>query len=398
MLLAVVFIAVTLAVVASVVAPLVRKSGPVPARAAFDRGVYRAQLAELERDVARGLIQREEEASARLEIERRLLASAAGTETVAPPSAIGPILAVVLALAIPSVAALVYLARGSPGLPDHPVAEASRQPSPATDANVPGHADFAAAVVRLEQQLKEHPEDTEKWLLLARSQAEIGNWQKSADAYRKVIGQNGADADVYAGYGEMLVMLAQGVVTPAARSAFENGLRQDPSETVARYYLALGDAQSGNVLEAIEAWRKLAADLPADSNMREEIKRRIDQAAQSAGIEAPALPPAAQGAAPDSSQSGKTAPAPTDQDMAAAQSMSPEERLAMIRSMVARLAERLKSEPNDLDGWLRLGRAYSVLGQRSDAIDAYEHADRLLAPESKEHSAIATAITELKGQ
>ena len=404
MLLAVVLMLVTLVVVASVVAPLVRKSGPAPARAAFDRAVYRAQLAELERDMARGVIKREEQASARLEVERRLLASASEKATTAPPSATGPVLAVVLALAIPSVAALVYLSRGSPGLPDRPVAAASSPAAPpAADANVPGHADFAAAVVKLEQQLKEHPEDTEKWLLLARSQAEIGNWQKSVDAYRQVIAQNGANAEVYAGYGEMLVMLAQGVVTPAARTAFESGLKQEPSEMVSRYYLALGDAQAGNVPQAIEAWQKLAADLPADSNMRGEIKRRIDQAAQSAGIAAPALPPPAAGAAVESGSaatgdaaSGSAPPGPTAQDMAAAQNMSPEDRLAMIRSMVARLAERLKTEPNDLDGWLRLGRAYGVLGQRDDAIDAYEHADKLVPSGNSQHGEIAAAIAALK--
>src|SRR5690349_285412 len=140
--LAVVLLVLTLVVVASVVAPLVRKPRPAPARAAFDRAVYRAQLTELERDVSRGVIKREEEASARLEIERRLLTSASGKDAAAPPSAAGPVLAVVLALAIPSVAALVYLARGSPGLPDRPSAEASAsQPSQGDAANVPGHAD-----------------------------------------------------------------------------------------------------------------------------------------------------------------------------------------------------------------------------------------------------------------
>src|SRR5579859_2975344 len=399
--LAVVLMVLTLVVVASVVIPLVRKPRPAPARAAFDRAVYRAQLAELERDVARGVIKREEEASARLEVERRLLASAAGQETAAAPSVTGPVLAVVLALAIPAVASLVYLTRGSPGLSDRPqaAAQASSQPAQGDTANVPGHADFAAAVVKLEQQLKEHPEDTEKWLLLARSQAEIGNWQKSADAYRQVIAQNGANAEVYAGYGEMLVMLGQGVVTPSARSAFEAGLKQEPTEMVSRYYLALGDAQAGNVQQAIAAWQKLAADLPADSNMRDEIKRRVEQAAQSAGIEAPSLPaPAAAAAAtpPGPAQTGAAAPGPTAQDMAAAQDMSPEDRLAMIRSMVARLADRLKSEPNDLDGWLRLGRAYGVLGQRDDAIDAYEHADKLLPAGSNQHGEIAAAIATLK--
>jgi len=316
------------------------------------------------------------------------------------PSATGPVLAVVLALSIPAVASLVYLARGSPSLPDHPQAD-TRTAAPSTASDVPGHADFAAVVVKLEQQLKEHPDDTEKWLLLARSQAEIGNWQKSADAYRRVIDQKGANAEVFAGYGEMLVMIAQGVVTPAARTAFETASKQDSTEIVSRYYLALGDAQGGSVQPAIDGWQKLAADLPADSNMRGEIKRRIEEAARAAGIAPPPFPPPAQAtsetAAADMGASSEASPdpGPSAQDVAAAQSMSADDRQAFIRSMVARLAERLKSEPNDLEGWLRLGRAYGVLGQRDEAIDAYRHADGLLPSDSNRHAEIAADIAAL---
>jgi cytochrome c-type biogenesis protein CcmH len=84
--------------------------------------------------------------------------------------------------------------------------------------------------------------------------------------------------------------------------------------------------------------------------------------------------------------------------MAAAQSMSAADREAMIRSMVGRLADRLKSEPNDLDGWLRLGRAYGVLGERDQAVDAYEHADRLLPAGSNQHGEITAAIAALKAK
>jgi cytochrome c-type biogenesis protein CcmH len=259
-------------------------------------------------------------------------------------------------------------------------------------------------VVRLEQQLKDQPDDTEKWLLLARSQAEIGNWQQSADAYRRVIDQKGANAEVFAGYGEMLVMIAQGIVTPAARAAFETALKQDSTEMVSRYYLALGDAQAGSVQPAIDAWQKLAADLPADSNMRDEIKRRIEEAARVAGNAPPPFPPPAQGtsetgaAEMGASSALSPAPGPTAQDVAAAQSMSADDRQTFIRSMVARLAERLKSEPNDLEGWLRLGRAYGVLGQRDDAIDAYRHADGLLPSDSNRHAEIAAAIAALSAK
>lgn len=46
-------------------------------------------------------------------------------------------------------------------------------------------------------------------------------------------------------------------------------------------------------------------------------------------------------------------------------------------AMVSRLAKRLESEPNDVQGWLMLGRSYTALGQLPLAQRAYQRADRL---------------------
>lgn len=125
----------------------------------------------------------------------------------------------------------------------------------------------------------------------------------------------------------------------------------------------------------------------------------MDEVARAAGLTAPAVPPPAQaaaGPAPSGAPGAAAPPGPTAQDVAAAQDMSANDRQAMIRSMVARLAERLQSEPNDLEGWMRLGRAYGVLGERDKAIDAYEHADRLLPPGADQHREVTAAIAALK--
>ena len=60
-------------------------------------------------------------------------------------------------------------------------------------------------------------------------------------------------------------------------------------------------------------------------------------------------------------------PGPSATDVDAASRMSPEQRETMVRGMVARLAERLKQDGSDVDGWLRLLRAYMVLGDREQA-------------------------------
>ena len=59
--------------------------------------------------------------------------------------------------------------------------------------------------------------------------------------------------------------------------------------------------------------------------------------------------------------------------------MSDDDRREMIRGMVARLAERLHGNGADIDGWLRLVRAYTVLGDRAKAKDAAAEAKRALS-------------------
>jgi cytochrome c-type biogenesis protein CcmH len=361
MLLALAIAAVTLVVVATVVLPLMKGARAAPERAAFDRAVYRDQLKELERDRARGLIDGDEAAAARLEIERRLLA-ADRPPAAAVPSAGSPVLAVALALLLPAAAAGIYLALGAPNVPDEPYA--ARGPERALASAQGQHRDIAGAMAALEKELAAHPDDAEKWLLLGRSAATQGQWQKSADAYQKALVLTKNRPDVASAYGEMLVFAADGIVTPRAQEAFTAALARAPKDMAARYYLALAEAQAGNAQAAIDAWQKLAVDI-SDPELRDRLRARITETADSAGITPPKLAAAA------------TPAGPSAEDEARAAQMTPEQRQQMIRGMVDGLAAKLKADPEDLDGWLRLARAYTVLGERDKAADAYEQAARL---------------------
>jgi cytochrome c-type biogenesis protein CcmH len=360
MLLALALAAMCLVVVATVVLPLMKGTRPPPERGDFDKAVYRDQLRELERDVARGLIDAGEAASARLEIERRLLAADA-VEAPAPRRQTGsPALAVVLALLLPAAAALIYLGIGAPGVPDDPYAARRQERAQAAAGD---HSDLEKTAATLEQRLKAEPGNADDWLLLARSEAALSHWQKGADAYQQALRLTQDRPDIAASYGEMLVIAAGGIVTPDAQHAFNTAIGKDPGNAEARYYLALGEAQAGHATTAIAAWQKLAAEQPADSPLRGELKTRIAEAAREAGIAAPDLAPPAAG--------------PSAAQMAEAARMTPEQRQQMIRSMVEGLAAKLKSDPGNLDGWLRLGRAYTVLGERDKAAEAYDHAATL---------------------
>jgi cytochrome c-type biogenesis protein CcmH len=372
MLFIIVFAAVALAATLALCLPLLTGVSALPERGQFDRAVYRDQLKELERDVARGVLSGAEAETTRLEIQRRLLGADGGSSARTMRFGRSPGLAAVVGGLVLCGAVVLYLQLGAPFLPDAPYASRAKPGAPSADAG-PGHLDMRAAAARLEQKLKQDPNNAADWVLYARTESMLGDWEKAGDAYHHAIDLGDTTADVYAGLGEMLVLSMGGIVTPAAHDAFEKTLAADPKNEVARYYLALADAQAGEEKRAIDAWVSLAADLPEDSPIREQIANGIQQAAKEGGVTAPPMPKGV--AEPPSAVAA--AGGPTQDQMAAAAQMTPAQRAEMIRGMVAQLAAKLQARPDDPDGWMQLGRAYAVLGDLNKAGDAYEHAAKL---------------------
>ncbi|MGE0420225.1 MAG: c-type cytochrome biogenesis protein CcmI [Acetobacteraceae bacterium] len=344
-----------------IVLPLMNRTRTVPPRTLFDQAVYRDQLRELDRDVARGLLTDDEAQSARLEIQRRLLAAAPDPAAANPaqaerPARPSPVLALMVVLMVGGGSVAMYsLMPGQP--PRTPVAG---EPDPARQE------EMRRLVGQLKERLAKEPNSTEGWRLYARATAGMGEWDEAAAAYQRLMALGDASADTQAAYGEILVAKAQGIVTPEARKAFEAVVARDPANGMARFYLALAAGQGGEPKRAIDLLQALAADLPEGSPERTEIARRIAAFAKNAGIEPPKM------------ASGRPAePGPDAATAAAAAQLPPAERQAMIRGMVNRLAEKLEKDPSDLDGWLRLGRARAVLGESDKAADAYEKAAAL---------------------
>jgi cytochrome c-type biogenesis protein CcmH len=357
------------------VLPLLRRTRPTVERGEFDRAVYRDQLRELDRDVGRGVLTATEAASARLEIQRRL--RAADTRSAdSPParSSHSPILASLVALLVAGGAVAVYMVLGAPRIADTPFS--SRQavagetqggalaPSGLTD---PGQHDLAQALDKLAAKLKTDPDNADGWLLFARTAGSIRRWDDAATAYRRLIALGRTDPDIQAGYGETLTLQADGIVTPTAHDAFVAAIKAEPRNDVARYYLGLAAGQAGDPELAIKEFQTLLAEIPEDSPMREEIGKRIGEAAKAANLLMPEL--------------AKGTPAepqdPEEATMNAAAAMPEAAQKEMIAGMVAKLAARLQTEPKDADGWMRLGRAYIVQGERDKAANAYKKAAEL---------------------
>jgi cytochrome c-type biogenesis protein CcmH len=162
----------------------------------------------------------------------------------------------------------------------------------------------------------------------------------------------------------MLTLQADGIVTPAAHAAFAAAVQAETGNDVARYYLGLAAGQAGEPEKAISEFQTLLAEIPEDSPMRAEIAKRIAEAAKAAGL---AMPQLAKGTPPEAQD-------PDDAAVDAASAMPTGAQKDMIAAMVAKLAARMVAEPGDVDGWMRLARAYVVMGERDKGADAYERA------------------------
>ena len=328
---------------------------------ASDVVIYRDQLHEIERDRASGTIGTAEADAARVEVSRRLLAAA---DAQAPPAA-DPALrlrhrrwtAVAAFVVIPLGAICVYLVLGSPNLPGQPLAQRFAAPA---DAN-----SVAGLIARVETHLERNPDDGRGWDVVAPIYMRLGRFDDAIRAYRSALKLEGETADRQASLGEALAGAAGGVITTDAKGAFERALVLDKSNPRAQFYLGLAAEQDGRASEAVDRWQSLIAHAPADAPwlayVREALARVEPSRAQTQGSGAPA-------------GSG-----PSAQDVASAAEMSPSERDQMVRGMVERLAARLSADGSDVEGWLRLMRAYVVLGELGKARAAAADARRALA-------------------
>lgn len=354
--------------------PLARPAAtPAPAPRSYDIAVYRDQLAEIERDVGRGLLTPDAAAAARLEIERRLLAAARPEPAAGAPSGgRRPTLAAAIAFGLPLLALGLYLALGSPGLPALPFAERAAQT---------GQPDALGPLAeRLAKKLQGQPNDPDGWVLLGQTYQQLARVADAAAAYGQAIAHGGRQPGLRSAYGEALTEAAGGQVTPAAQDAFTAALKEDPGDARARFYLASAEAQAGHPDRALEQLVALEAAAPADAGWRPMVGAAIDQLARQLGRDPATLPGRKPAPAAPAPAAGGVAPPVDAGSMAAIQAMKPEERETFIKGMVDKLAERLRQQPNDLDGWLRLGRAYGVLQQPDQARDALAHA-AALAPD-----------------
>ena len=352
MILWVIFALMTAAAIFAVVWPLGRASRA--SAGGSDLAVYKDQLKEIDSDRACGLIGEAEAEAARLEISRRLLA-AADAPSGASAAATGSLrserrrVAAVAALAVLTLGPLgFYIALGSPNIPGEPAFARVTTPK--------GHELIASFVSQVEAHLATSPNDGAGWEVLAPVYTRLGRFDDAVQARKKALLLNGPTATREADLGEAETAAANGVVTAEAKAAFERAVASDPKEAKARYFLGLAAEQDGMNDEAASIWRSMLAEAPTGAPWVAFVRQAL--ARVSGGPVATVEPSTA--------------------DISAVANMSEDARRDTIRGMVARLADRLHDNGGDVEGWLRLVRAYVVLGDRTKAKDAAADARRAL--------------------
>jgi len=344
--------------------------------------VYRDQLDEVVRDREAGLIGEAEAEAAKVEISRRLIAAADAAEFEHPLTAGASLwwrraAAIAGLVALPLGAAGLYFAIGSPGLPGEPLGPRL--------AAIHDNRSIEGMIAQVERHLEQHPDDARGYEVLAPIYLQLGRFNDAVEARRKVLALSGESAEREADLGEALTAAANGVVTAEAKSAFDRALTLDGKNLKARFFNGLAAEQDGDRDKAAALWRGMLAEAPPDAPWADVVRQALAQIGAAAQPNTVASTP----------QAPAASPGPSAQDVAAAQGMSEQDRGAMIRGMVKRLADKLKQDGSDLAGWQRLLRAYVVLGEHDKAAAAAADARRALASDPDKLRQLEDAIKSL---
>ena len=348
--------------------------------------VLNDQLLEVQRDTARGLISEKEAHAADQEIKRRILALGRQNVTISSGN-FGNIAIVIAAVFVPLLAVTYYNFAGEPDIAS--VAFADRKEELAEQRR---SEDLTG---RLADQLQNDPDGgtLEGWMLLGQTYIRMGRSADAAISFENASEKDGADSVVFSMLSEALIFAEQGVVTSQAERAIDTAVLLNPTNPAASYYKALALSQNG---KDIEAHNTLLARLNSATDFApwmETFVTRANVIAESIDREAISLVDFAP-------IMNASTPGPTAEDVQAAGEMSEEDRNDFIKSMVARLADRLQDEPDDLDGWMRLGNAYRVLNESENAISAYSKAEALLLnmpSTDPQRAEVDNALENLKG-
>nr|WP_306265760.1 c-type cytochrome biogenesis protein CcmI [Pararhizobium sp. IMCC3301] len=333
-----------------------------------DIAVFKDQLAEIERDLKRGVLNERDAESARSEISRRLIEANAKAENTSETAASGQkatlfrkFSAAFAFVVVPVIAALMYVTLGSPELNDQPLqARVQNQQQNSDQSQILG------LVERVETHLAANPDDDQGWEVVAPVYQRMGRYDDAVRAFENIIRLRGDTEPRLSDLGEAIVLSQEGVVTQRAEKLFQRGIALDATAIRPRFFLAMGLTQESKFQQAAQAWEALLEEATPQSAWAPGALDQLNMARSQLGLP----------------------PAEPSNSAASIMSLSQQEQQEMISTMVAGLAAKLEEEPGNLADWLRLIRSYVVLERPDDAVEALRKAETQFASDQR-------AMTEL---
>ncbi len=422
-----------------VVAPFLRRldqQQEMPARGDLER--YCDQFAEIAKRAAGGLIDGEHAERACAEIKGALLAAdravaprrfSFGALNLAPFAIAGILLCgsvTLYALGGPDLPSVEKGAQGGVSAVDQ-LAAATQDSDGLQQTPAPAHLGPVDEMIgKLVERLDRSPNDPEGWRMLGWSYFNTERFAQAGDAYAKAMALDPSKADFRSARGEALVRAANGQVTDEARQMFGEALRLDAKDPRARFFIGVAKEQAGDKSAALDDFIALLNESGPKDAWVGDLKQRIADLSRETGIDVADrlhLPPVApaggllatleqkeqESVGPaDVAPANKVVPSnvgpsnvgpsnagPSAEDVRAAETKPPAERMAMIQGMVERLASRLSASPRDVDGWIRLMRSRQVLGEADAATQALHSALDVFKDAPQEQARISTAAREL---
>lgn len=261
----------------------------------------------------------------------------------------------------------------------------------AAPANVQQAASIEEMIPQVIERLRQDPDNDQGWFNLGLLYRGVRQHGEAAQAFRRAMELRPQNAD-YVGYlGEALVLQSEGRPPPEAQRLFRRALELQPGHPQARYYLATMRDLGGDHRGAIDELVALLREAPPNAPWEPQVRNAALNIAREHDIElGDRLPPPRTGSAATSG-----IPGPTREQMEQARSIPPGQQDAMVKGMVDRLAGRLRRNPRDADGWIRLMRSRMVLSEPEAAAEALRSGLAAFRDDAVTQQRLRTAAQEL---
>ncbi len=211
----------------------------------------------------------------------------------------------------------------------------------------------------------QNPKNLEILLDLAKTSSRLNKTDVEISSLTKILSIKNSP-NLKSLLAQALIKKADGQVTPKAKKLIKEALSEDPLNPGANYLNGLAQTQIGNEMLAFEIWTKLYKRTSKNDTWKKNLEKNIRTAAKNLGISKKALE--------NKLKNNVSANNDLTKEII---DLNEKEQNIRINQMVEQLADRLKDDKNDIEGWIKLYQSYKVLGKNEKALKAIRYAIKL---------------------